>query len=388
MSETATTDAIDEKKEEIKNEDNKDENPVMNNIGKFLLSLIFLVFFVLIYFCSSGALLYCIKLAQTNILPTDINCTPYTSSKPEIQEIQTNIFPSGDGLSAKLSFPYDESNSKHMLLDMFRRYKEDPNISNIACYFISIFEKMVCFNYSSLNFSLQFLNQIPELLNILIGPIIYGYIFSIIFIINHLYFIYVWFSQTSWFFKKHSNKDSSSWEQITLLDPVKYGLGWFLVFIAFIIFIVLLFFGFIISSLISIILSGTFLSCLLYKGKLNNEPIQLYQLIQHVLKEYKNIIVGLLSFMIVISAGGMFGWVEGLITLLIIIICLWFSLFIFKPDETDNLSLSKLVSNDLAKKICKEAPAKRTLWNIFMGQKGGEPNIANDLKKLHKQLNK
>ena len=73
--------------------------------------------------------MYVCKLAQSNILPTDINCAPYTDTEPNIQPIETNIFQT-DGekpLSMKISFPYDVYNSKNYILDMFREYKNESN---------------------------------------------------------------------------------------------------------------------------------------------------------------------------------------------------------------------------------------------------------------------
>ena len=69
---------------------------------------------IIIYYTGSGLLLYVCKLAQSNILPTDINCAPYTDSTPIITPVQIDIFQTGgdDPLSMKLNFPYDAYNSK------------------------------------------------------------------------------------------------------------------------------------------------------------------------------------------------------------------------------------------------------------------------------------
>ena len=72
--------------------DKKKENtttPTTNlkNIGNFLLLLAYFILGIVVYFSFSGLVLYACKLAQSNILPTDINCAPYTTQDPAIKEI-------------------------------------------------------------------------------------------------------------------------------------------------------------------------------------------------------------------------------------------------------------------------------------------------------------
>ena len=87
MSESNDTSTIDEKKIESEGGTTKDSP----SYGKFLASLLIIVF-VLIYFGISSYVLYACKIAQSNLLPTDIDCFPYTDNQPEITPIETNIF--------------------------------------------------------------------------------------------------------------------------------------------------------------------------------------------------------------------------------------------------------------------------------------------------------
>lgn len=80
----------------------------------------------IIYFSCSGLILYGCKLAQSNILPTNIHCSPYTDTKPNIQPIETNIFTTmftKPQMSMKLKFPHNEYNASNKILDMFYEYK-------------------------------------------------------------------------------------------------------------------------------------------------------------------------------------------------------------------------------------------------------------------------
>ena len=125
MSESNDTSTIDEKKIESEGGTTKDSP----SYGKFLSSLLIIVF-VIFYFFISSYVLYACKIAQSNILPTDTNCFPYTDNKPEITSIDTNIFKtlfSDPALSAKLNIPYDNYNSKISILDTLRKYKDSPS---------------------------------------------------------------------------------------------------------------------------------------------------------------------------------------------------------------------------------------------------------------------
>ena len=63
-----------------------------NTISNYILSLLIIILGVVSYFFLSGLILYASKVAQSNILPTNENCMPFTNESPEIPEIFTNIF--------------------------------------------------------------------------------------------------------------------------------------------------------------------------------------------------------------------------------------------------------------------------------------------------------
>ena len=106
---TSDTSAIDDKKEESKTI----PNDYVTNIRSFLSSIIVFFIVFIIYFSSSSLILYGCKLAQSNILPTESNCYPYTEEKPNIKPISTNIFTTffEPQMSMKINFPYDEFNA-------------------------------------------------------------------------------------------------------------------------------------------------------------------------------------------------------------------------------------------------------------------------------------
>ena len=387
MSDTTTdTSAIDDKKEDT----SSSATSFISNIGGFLISLIVSILIVLIYFSSSGLLLFVCKLAQSNILPTEPDCAPYTNNEPKIEKIQTNIFTTftDPEMSMKLEIPNDEKNSKYRVIDMLKKYKEKPNSSFLANYFISITESIMQFDYSFINVIMNFFNGIPEVIIVGIGPIIAGILFATMVLLNGLYFMYLWFAKMYWFFKTNTNvsgEGKPEWEDVTLISPVNWCIGFWLV----ILFIIFFIFGFpLLSFLPFIIVFYCSLSCLFYKGILNGKSISSFSIIKEILKHYKITIVSIISLFVVLLAFSKLGPIPGLFSILTLALVYFgvIGIDIFNPIPDTNLSPS--VSYEQATKTCITKEIRKTkhgfLYNLLLGQNGG--GIAKDLKKIGKNL--
>lgn len=387
MSESSDTSAIDDKKEETNSSDKGD---FASNIGGFISSVVVLFLAIIIYYTESGVLLYVCKLAQSNILPTDSHCSPYTDTNPNIQPIKANIFPT-NGESMKISFPYNEYNSKNYILDMFREYKNEPNSNFFMNYIISMIETIIQFNYSAFNKILDMLNGLPEILIVVFGPIIIAFITTLLFIVNHIYLIYLWFANMGWFFKTNTNDTSTGnpkWEQVTLTSPFNYSCAIGLV----ILFVILFFFSLpVISIFASIALSWCIFSGITYQAEMFGKDINVLTIIQDVFKYYKTVIVGITSFFIIVNAFSKLGTIPGIFSIISLALIYFgiISIDLFNPIHQDNLS--GLVSNNQAKKTCNyKEPAKDKhgfLYNILgLGQKGG--SITKELKDIGKKLSR
>lgn len=385
MSDSSDTSTIDEKKIESEG-GNTNDSP---NYGKFLLSLLIIVF-VLIYFGISSFVLYGCKIAQSNVLPTDINCYPYTDNKPDIKPIETNIFKTlftEEPLSMKLNIPYEE-NSKFSILDTIRQYKNTSSFLFIN-YLISIFEPLVASNFAIFNYIFNGLNKIPEIITVLLGPIILSFIVPLVIIFNCVYvFFYLWFYNMSWFFKKNTGDDGkgrTKWEDTSFLE-IKYFVGILLA----ILFTIVLFLTapYVWFSFVSVFL--VLFTIATYSGKINNKNVDIFTIFLDVIKFYKVSITTIISIFIVSSAFVNLGPMSGIIGLLVLFL-IWYGLIsvnLFKPINPDNLT--PLVSDAQAVKGICTAPSTQTeknekhglLYNLVFGQKGG--SIAKDLKKLKK----
>ena len=295
-----TVSEIEEKREETKKQAKPET--LLAKIKAFLISVIFIIIVILLYFGSSGLVLYVCKLAQSNILPTESNCSPYTDTKPDIQNIQTNIFNTWTEpeMSMKLQFPYDKYNSSNILLDMLREYKERPNSHFLANYFVSILDSLCEFNYTFINYSMNALNQAPEILIVLLGPIIVSILFAFGLLINQFYFIYLWFVKMYWFFQHNENDTSQEkpkWEPVSLLTPINWWIGVGLV----VLFVILFFLGLpLLSFLPFFALIWTTHTSMTYQGFMNGKSVSIFHIVKETLKNYKLISVSIISVFVVL----------------------------------------------------------------------------------------
>ena len=384
---TSDTSAIDEKKLD----GNQTTGSFASKIGGFVISVIVVFVIVLLYFCSGGLILYLCKLAQSNILPTDLNCAPYTDTKPNIQEIQTNIFTTftNPETSMKIQFPYDK-NSKNKIIDMFKHYKDKSSSNFLANYFISITEKLLEFNYSAMTTIMNSMNEFfPEVVIIFLGPFISAFLYAFGLLINQIYFIYLWFSNMSWFFKHNSNDSGvglPKWEDVTLFSPIDWWCGAVLAFL----FVIFLFLGFPILTFIPIFAyHNSLISSLFYKGVMNNKTATVLTVIIGVLKYYKISTVVIISLFIILLAFLKLGVIPGIFSIVTIGLIYWgiISLNIFKSISENNVT--PLVSYKQATKTCPKTSSNKKhglLYDLLIGQNGG--SIANEIKRVGKNLSK
>jgi len=383
---TNDTSALDEKKKNS----SSNTNDYGSKISKFIISIVIIIIIILFYFGSGGLILYVCKLAQSNILPTENNCFPYTNDKPNIQNIKTNLFTTSNEpkMSVKLEFPYNEYNSSNIFLDNCREYKQTSSSHFLANYLISIIELQIQFNYSIINLIMNMMNGIPEIIIILLGPIIISIISTLNLIINLIYFVYLWFANMYWFFKTNKNdtgKGTPIWDDVSLVSPMDWCFGFGLV----ILFTILFFIGLPIISFIPFFaLLWCIFSSIMYKGLINNKDVNAFTIVKDVLKYYKISITTIISLFVILISFSTLGAVPGIFSIIIIALIYFgfISMNIFTPIQISDLS--PVVSNKQAKKMCAvESKDKHGfLYNLLLGQKGGNQNITSQLKKIKKYL--
>jgi hypothetical protein len=392
----ADTKLIDEKKKKKET----DEDSYTSRVKSFVLSVARTILFIICYFIGGAILLFSCKLAQSNILPTNTNCSPYTDTDSSINPnpIKTNIFTTlsftEPTMSMKLEIPYD-INSRNQLIDMCKKWKESKSASFLGNYFISITEQLLQFNYSSITSIMNFMNSnLPEIVIVFLGPLISVFIYFFKIFMNIGYFIYVWFAQMGWFFKKNKNESQDKkpeWEDVWLIaTPFNWYCGFLLICLFAFLWPIFIF-------LPMICYNYSLFSILFYKGILNGEEISAFTIIKETFKYYKVTIVSIISLWVILLA---FSKLGNTITLSCIIVTFFLFYFdfistnylkeLFKPIPEKNLSPVEKDSYVQAKKTCdgniagKNYGYLRTFFNLLTGQKGG--SIANELRSVGKTL--
>jgi len=386
MSDTNDTTTIDEKKQD---NSTKIEG---GNLVKFITTITLLFIMIIFYYGASGLILFACKVGQSNILPTNSNCFPYKEEKINIQPIDINIFTtfSDPPLSMKINFPYDKFNSTNKIIDLFRNYQNEPKSNFLVNYFISIMEGLILFNYSSINFILNILNQLPELLLVLTGPILVSISSIILLIIDLFYIMYLWFANMGWLFKTNKNNTNvgpPQWHDVSIFNIFSFD---YLISVSLLIlFVVLFFFSLPFFNIIAFLsLYWCIFSSASYNGEMLGKKATALTVIQDLFKYYKVLIMSLYSFLVISTAFSTLGTVQGIYAFITILLIYYgfIAINIFKPVNKENLT--PLVSYDQAIKTCnfvaKPKEKHGLLYNLIFGQSGG--NIGKELKKINKNL--
>lgn len=359
------------------------------NLISFALTIFILLFLIIIYFTIGGSVLYACKVAQSNILPTETNCSPYTSTPVEIESILTNIFITATKppLSEKIKFSSKGWNEKNYLLDMFREYKTTPKSNYMVNYFIALMEGLVGFNYSSLNTAFSFINYLPEPIILFVGPIILLILSIHLVILNCLYLVYLWFANMTWFFKTNKNSDpnkSPDWEYVTIWSPLSFLGGCLIMFVFIFFFIIFFIFAWGFMPILSVMFTIT--SLFTYQATdENDKPIGLIDILTKFFKFYKVTITSTICALVILSTFANLGLTSAL-AVLVAVSMIFFgvvSTTLFK--EIHPKDISPLVSNAQATKTCKFKPVSSSNNSGWFC--GGE-NIGKEIRKISKKIGK
>jgi hypothetical protein len=303
----------------------------------FLTSTAKTVFWTTLYFALGAIVLYCSKIGKANILPEENTCIP------KIPGNEINVFIEG-GNSQKFKFNNSPANTKNFFLDMFRNYSnKKKGKSQFPLYGIALFESLILKNNMILNTVFTFFNdKFSESIIILIGPILLGIIVSFLGIIDCFYFLYIWFTSLSIFFKK---EDPVSGDMISLDSNDKTSSYFWALCKA----VIVLCFTTIALGLAPGIVSIVLLSCLIgmigYQGKLRtkvgfDKELSVGSFIIETFKFFKVGIMIILSIIVTINAFDNLGALAGIFAIVVILLIKFdiISIGLFKPIVPDFIS--------------------------------------------------
>ena len=191
-------------------------------------------------------MVYSGKVAQANILPTNINCFPYTNLTPTIEKIDVDInivkVKQDEVYSTKLQFD-QAKNMKIMeegFLGFLKRMTENKDSGHFYLYICSLIQGVISNNLYMNTVYYNLLNSTcSESVILFLLPYFNIFWFMITFVINFFYIIYSWFKHLHLFYsKKTVVNDKTVWQpgdSMWSFSNVFKSL--FMFFIAFIVFI-------------------------------------------------------------------------------------------------------------------------------------------------------
>lgn len=380
------TEIIDSKRKEKTSDSSNVFADAFKNIRNFVITSIVFIIIVFVHFGMGGLVLYGCKLGQSNILPTKMDCAPYTDTDPKIQPVESNIFETTFGnpnVSQKIKFPYDDKNKANDFIETLNGFKNDPQASAISNYFISILESVLCFNYSYFNFGLNKMNEIlPEFIVVLFGPLMMFFYSMFLFLIDNLYIIYLWFSNMGWLFTKNTNTDENKppkWESISFLEPINYWIGFVLVFV-FSVLLFLSYFTMTMPFIIGLLLLVTLGSMVTYISVFNGKLAHAGKIMLEVFKNYKTMMSVIISMFIILGAFANMGSIQGIISIVVLAL-IYFGILrinLFNPEQ-ENMK-TPLTSYKQAKKSCTKP--KKYLDDSWFLFGGGEKKLIREIKNL------
>ena len=149
--------SIDEKKKEIENQNNT-SNTKLAVIGRIANQFIHLGIIIIF---GTGALYTC-RAAQTNLFPTCVEFSPYTSVLPtfSIDTVDTNVNIGKNGdepTSTKMSFSIKDNITmmeNSQFFKWFRNLTEGPNSNQIKLYVGLMMQNILALNFTIINFML------------------------------------------------------------------------------------------------------------------------------------------------------------------------------------------------------------------------------------------
>jgi hypothetical protein len=423
MASTCETSAIDKKKETDQKKNNIAED--VKNVAtsfpvkcfNFITSLSMIIFYILMTLVSGSFILYMCKVATANVLPTEIECSPYSSVPPIITPIDVDVDINkinGQFYSTKINFPFNKSddpdvekiamyNRSNFILDWIKKQKDVYNSWGIKMYFLSVIEGLFQKNYSIINWLFHFMNQhFYEFLIVLFGPSLFLFAIPIITIYTFFYSIYLWGAKFFWLFKENTNTQAGhlpKWQDVTFMNPINFCISCVVAFWLLAILIVTYIFGFpIISAFKSLIFIICIASAFLMKSMISDgENIkQLYgvgKTFTDLLFSKMHYIMILISIQMVMLTFAYFGVAPGVFSMIACVI-----LFIglvgnkiysrqIPKDSTPGLTSEEF---EQAFKSCPKILTnnKMTWVGRVFGQSGGEKNLINEIKRLCKEIKK
>jgi hypothetical protein len=371
-------------------------------------SFVKILLFILLSLLLGASVLYSCKVATSNILPTDVNCSPYTENEADVMpiDVDINIIKDADKIfSTKINFPFNEANDRKLdeiaeynrsnfILDWIRKQKEVYNSWGIKMYFLSVLESLFQKNYSILSSTLHFMDKcFYEILVLFLGPWILFFMSGIVSFIMLFYSIYLFIVEFHWLFKENTNTKEGQkpiWASVTLANLFNYWLSCVMAFVVIISLILLYPLGFPLVSFFTNVIflmclfSATFMKSLISDGPNIGETYGIKKVFTDVLTSKMQYIMVIVSLVFISLSYSYFGSASAIFSIILFLLLF----FGFIGNKLYKREMPADVTEGLINEEAKQA--EKICTKVFGGggyvQSGGEGNLLKQLKGLSKIL--
>jgi hypothetical protein len=214
--------ATDKAEKEGEEKEKKNKKKKMN-WGKLISGIISGLIELIVLFVVGARVLFACKIAQFNILPTDINCMPYrpnydkSSPSPDFQtfspeaSIDTMYVKSGEEsipFATKIKYEINDESMKFKILDFIRKIEYKPKVGSFVKYAMVCITHIFVFFYGTTSFVYNKLNEhLPEWAIILLGPFILSLFLVLLVPVTLISSLVISLINMKWLLHKNMNTD-------------------------------------------------------------------------------------------------------------------------------------------------------------------------------------
>jgi hypothetical protein len=179
---------------------------------------------LIVVFIVGARVLFACKIAQFNILPTDINCMPYrpnydkSKKSPDFQSfspeasIDTMYVDSGEDsipFATQIKYDINEESMKYKILDFIRKIEYKPKVGSFVKYAMVCITHIFVFFYGLTSFTYNKLNEyLPEWAIILLGPLVLSLFLVLLVPVTLISTLVISLTNMKWLLHKNMNTDS------------------------------------------------------------------------------------------------------------------------------------------------------------------------------------
>ena len=216
---------LEEEKKKKEEEEKKAKQPKKRKMewGKLASGIIGGLIELILMFIVGARVLFACKIAQFNVLPTDINCMPYyptyDSNKPSpdfqnfspeasIDKIYIGKGEDATLFATKIKYEINNETMKFKILDYIRKMEYKPNVGPLMKYLLVVITNLFVFFYGGTSVVFNKINELlPEWAIILLGPLIVSLFLLFLIPVTFISSLIISLINMKWLLHRNMNTD-------------------------------------------------------------------------------------------------------------------------------------------------------------------------------------